>query len=115
MHLICIMSCNILNTAEFSKELKKLSKKYPSLKNDYLSLLYALKENPFMGKSLGNNVFKIRMPIKSKSAGKSSGARVITFVRIIKNEILMISIYDKSEQESITEKEINERIKKFFV
>ena len=108
------MSYNILNTAEFSKELKKISKKYPSLKNDYLSLLYSLKENPTLGKSLGNNVFKIRMSIKSKSAGKIGGARVITFVRVIANEILMISIYDKSDQENISEKEINERLKHFF-
>ena len=114
MLLKFIMSYKIRNTKSFTKELKNLSKKYPSLKVEYLSLLYSILETPTQGTSLGNNIYKIRLSIRSKLSGKRGGARVITFVKIIENEILMISIYDKAEQETITIKEINERIKKFY-
>ncbi len=106
------MSYSIISTAEFSKEIKRLTKKYPSLKNEYIQLLHSLLNEPFQGTSLGNNIFKIRLAIKSKNTGKRGGARVITFVRVLENEILMISIYDKADQENMTSKEINERIKK---
>lgn len=62
-----------------------------------------------MGKDLGNEVRKIRMAVKSKGKGKSGGMRVITFNVIIDRtdtEITLLSMYDKSEKESISDKEI---------
>ena len=62
-----------------------------------------------MGTDLGNGVRKIRMAVKSKGKGKSGGMRVITFNVIIDRtdtEITLLSIYDKSEKESISDKEI---------
>jgi mRNA-degrading endonuclease RelE of RelBE toxin-antitoxin system len=75
------MSYKILFTPEFEKEIKRLSRKYPSLKQDYLELLHSLSANPIQGISLGNQCFKIRLSIKSKASGKSGGARVITCVK----------------------------------
>lgn len=52
---------------------------------------------------------KIRMAVKSKGKGKSGGMRVITFNVIIDRtdtEITLLSMYDKSEKESISDKEI---------
>lgn len=69
------MNYNILRTETFSKHFKKLAKKYPSAVNDYQQLLDDLQENPVMGKSLGKDCYKIRMTIKSKTGGKSGGAR----------------------------------------
>jgi hypothetical protein len=51
------------------------------------------------------------MPIASKGQGKSGGARVITCVKIIKEKIFLVAIYDKSEMEVISEKELSERLK----
>ena len=65
-----------------------------------------------MGTSLGNNIYKIRMSITSKGKGKSGGARIITCVKIIDGIVFLVSIYDKSEQANINDKEIKERIKK---
>ncbi len=67
------MTYSITTTPEFSKEIKRLNKKYPSLKNEYILLLHSLLNEPFQGTSLGNNIFKIRLAIKSKSAGKRGG------------------------------------------
>jgi len=48
------MSYKVKFIPKFEKELKRLAKKYPSLKSDFSSLLISLKENPTQGTSLGN-------------------------------------------------------------
>lgn len=106
------MSFDIFRTAEFSKHLKALSKKYPSLKKDYDNLLQSLLLNPLQGIALGKNCYKIRWKITSKSAGKSSGARVITYVKVEDERITLLDVYDKADKESITEKELTTLIKK---
>lgn len=108
------MSYKILITAEFKKEIKHLSKKYSSIHDDFVVFLKQLSQNPFQGTSLGKNCFKIRLAIKSKGRGKSGGARVIAYVQIISETVLLISIYDKSETANIADKVINERIKNFL-
>jgi hypothetical protein len=51
------------------------------------------------------------MAITSKGKGKSGGARVITFVRITGNTVYLLSIYDKSTLENISDTVIKERLK----
>ncbi len=87
-------------------------KKYPSLKSELLQLTELLKQAPQeLGTSLGNNCYKIRIAIASKGRGKSGGARVITHVQIEASVVYLLSIYDKSEHEDITDNEIKELIK----
>jgi mRNA-degrading endonuclease RelE of RelBE toxin-antitoxin system len=105
------MSFELIPTPPFEKELKQLAKKYPSVKKDILSLSNQLSDNPFIGTSLGNNCYKIRMAISSKHTGKSGGARIITCVKIVKQKIYLLAIYDKSKQEIITDEEILLRLK----
>jgi mRNA-degrading endonuclease RelE of RelBE toxin-antitoxin system len=105
------MSYKIIPTKKFGKELKRLVKKYPSLKNEYTSLIRDLEKNPTNGVSLGNNCYKIRLAISSKGSGKSGGARVITHIIISEETVYLISIFDKSECENISDKEIQERLK----
>lgn len=94
---------------EFLKQLKHLAKKYKSIADDLEVLRDELKQNPYAGTDLGGGARKVRMSIKSKGKGKSGGARVITYlVSIIEEdvEISLLTIYDKSEKESISDKEI---------
>ena len=93
---------------KFEKELKRLAKKFPSLKSDFLLLLQSLKENPSQGTALGNECYKIRMAIESKGKGKSGGARVITCFKIVHNTVFLLTIFDKSEQENISDKDLKE-------
>ena len=102
------MSYEIVAIPNFRKELKKLAKKYPSLKEDFGVLLDSLKVNPLQGVSLGNNCYKIRMAIASKGKGKSGGSRVITFVKISQTTVYLLSVYDKSEKENISDSELKE-------
>ena len=99
----------------FDREFKRLYKRYKSLPADLKQLMQRLKENPNQGTSLGNKVFKIRMAVHSKSRGKRGGLRVITYNDILimsqKGTITFITIYDKSERSSISQKEIQSLIK----
>jgi hypothetical protein len=54
-------SLRIIYSHELGKEIKKLAKKYPSLKNDFSALLQSLQYQPLKGVSLGNNIYKIRL------------------------------------------------------
>ncbi len=101
------MSFNIYTTDFFEKELKILARKYPSLKYDYKNLVDSLKEEPKQGMPLGKDCYKIRMTISSKGKGKSSGSRVITCVKIVAGSVFMLSIYDKGDKDTITDKELN--------
>lgn len=102
------MSYNVKFIPKFEKELKRLAKKYPSFKSDFSILLSSLKENPSQGTALGNECFKVRMSIASKGKGKSGGARVITCFKIIHETVYLLTIFDKSDQESISDKELKE-------
>ena len=77
------MSYKIELTDNFKKEAKKLIKKYASLPAEIAELGKELTENPTLGTPLGNDVYKIRFAIASKNRGKSGGARIISFVKII--------------------------------
>jgi len=106
------MSFSIELTEHFKKEAKKLNKKYRSLKNELEALNKELSENPSTGNLLGNNVYKIRLSIASKGKGKSGGARVITFVKIVKEKVYLVSIFDKSMLENITKDQIFKLLKR---
>jgi mRNA-degrading endonuclease RelE of RelBE toxin-antitoxin system len=105
------MSYNILPIPPFDRQLKRLSKKYPSLKEEYFELIESLEQNPEQGTNLGNNCYKIRLAIASKSKGKSGDARVITNFVIADATVYQLSIYDKSEKENLTDKELDELLK----
>lgn len=105
------MSYNIKTIPSFDREIKKLAKKYPSLKSEFKDLIQSLKEDPTQGASLIKNCYKIRLAIKSKGKGKSGGARVITYIKLVDNDVYLISIYDKSEKDSISDKELKDILK----
>ncbi|HUC82397.1 MAG TPA: hypothetical protein VMR70_15940 [Flavisolibacter sp.] len=117
------MSVVVRVSKSFKTAAKPLLKKYPSLSNDLLKLEKELTENPKLGTPLGNNAYKIRLKISSKSKGKSGGARVISLVettligeiKITDEEttVNLITIYDKAETATISDKELKDLIKAF--
>ena len=105
------MSYNVLPIPPFDRQLKRLSKKYPSLKQEYFELIESLEENPEQGTNLGNNCYKIRVAIESKGKGKSGDARVITNFVIAEETVYLLSIYDKSDKENLSDKELDDLLK----
>jgi mRNA-degrading endonuclease RelE of RelBE toxin-antitoxin system len=106
------MSFNIELTAQFKKEAKKLTKKYPSLKTELRALGDELASNPTKGTPMGRDVYKLRLSIASKGKGKSGGARVITFVKVVMETVYLVSIYDKSQLDNLTKDQIIIMLKK---
>lgn len=90
----------------FQREVKALIKKYASLKGELAELIDVLANEPTTGISLGKNCYKIRIAISSKGKGKSGGARIITCFLIEKDAIYLLSIYDKSDQNTITPQQL---------
>lgn len=105
------MSYKIIAIDFFQREAKRLIKKYPSLKTELESLASELAKNPTLGTPIVNNCYKIRLAISSKGKGKSHGARVITHVFLFEETVFLLSIYDKSEKESISSAKIEELLK----
>ncbi|MCA2952249.1 type II toxin-antitoxin system RelE/ParE family toxin [Microcystis sp. M112S1] len=105
------MSYNVKSIAVFEKQAKRLIKKYASLRKELLELVQELKENPEQGTAIGKGCFKIRISIASKGKGKSGGARVITNFVVTDATVYLLSIYDKSEKENLSDKELAELLK----
>ena len=53
----------------------------------------------------------MRIAITSKGKGKSGGARVITCVKVIDQDVYLLTIYDKSDKENISDKELDALLK----
>ncbi len=73
------MNYKIHTIPRFDKDVKKLKKRFPKIKNDLSQLIQQLKNNPIMGIALSDNIYKIRLQNSSISSGKSGGFRVITY------------------------------------
>ncbi len=102
------MKVTLIPSNEFSRQFKRLAKKYKSFGEDYLNLKKELLENPFRGDDLGGGVRKIRMAISSKGKGKRGGARVLTLNVLVQETdtttVTLLTIYDKGEIESVSDK-----------
>lgn len=105
------MSFSVKSISVFERQAKRLMKKFPSLKKELQVLINELKEDPEKGTSIGHSCYKIRLAIASKGKGKSGGARVITHVIFKDGTLYLLSIYDKSDIDNLTDKEILELIK----
>ena len=116
------MKVTVRITKSFAAAAKPLLKKYHSVSKDLLALENELILNPRLGTPLGHDAYKIRLKISNTGKGKSGGGRVITFVETnligitkkISNEELtvnLLTIYDKSEVDNISNKELKQLIK----
>lgn len=80
------MSFKVIPTSTFAKSLKALAKRHKSLKEDVKALVAELERNPLQGVELTAGIRKNSMAIKSKGAGKSGGASVITYNVLVTEE-----------------------------
>lgn len=104
------MNYSIFSTSRFERELKRLSKKFPSLKNEFRILISEISKNPETGTFIGNNCYKIRIAIASKGKGKRGGARMITYLYTANKSVYLLTMYDKSEKSDLKPNELKEII-----
>lgn len=100
------MSFEVKYSPVFERAIKRLAKKYPSVGSDLAKLISELAEEPRKGTPLGKDCYKVRMAIRSKGKGLSGGARVITCVKVVKSTVILLTVYDKSETDTISDKEL---------
>ncbi len=108
------MNWTIRTVPDFDKEVKRLAKKYKSLRSDLLQFQKEIKDNPYIGTEILPGVRKIRIAITSKGKGKSGGARVISFIAvndISMGDIILLYIYDKSETPNIQTEYLKQLLK----
>jgi len=106
------MKLNIVKKRLYVKSLKKLSKHYKNIQSDIDNFLDSIHSENDLGVELKSNVFKVRIANSDKNKGKSAGYRLITYLTIVKNELQLLYIYDKSKLANLTENEIDNIILK---
>lgn len=97
----------------FLKEAKKLSKKYKLLKTDLQQAVSEIITKQDLGIYLGCNLYKKRVKNSSIPTGKSGGFRVIIY-RQMEEKIILISIYSKTDKETLSDEELSELINLHF-
>jgi mRNA-degrading endonuclease RelE of RelBE toxin-antitoxin system len=108
------MTNSVLISDAFKREAKRLIKKYSTLQESINNLIITITDNPFAGDAYGDGIFKIRLADKSKGRGKSGGFRVMYYhVSKTENgiELLLMSIYDKSEKATIKKSDAIKKLK----
>jgi len=105
------MSYRVKTIPYFDRQAKRLTRKFQFFKNELSELFDSLEVDPTQGTALGNDCYKIRVAVKSKGKGKSGGARAITHVIAIREHVYLLSVFDKSEKENISDKELQELLK----
>lgn len=95
------MSYKIIVTDKFSKKIKQLKKKYRKIKEDFETLIETLTKDPYSGTNLGKNLYKLRLKSSDISKGKSGGFRVIYYLLTEDKKLYLLTIYSKSDIETI--------------
>lgn len=105
----------IKTSTSFDRSIKKLFKKYPKVKQDCLKLLEKLEQGIFDDDKIqgfSGNIFKVRIGSTDQKKGKSGGFRVIYYVVTKNKKVVLLTIYAKAQQETITNQEIKNILNK---
>lgn len=106
---------NIDYAMEFKRNLRQLIKKYPHIREDIEPIIESLQQGELLGDKVqhsGYSVYKVRVKNSDIQKGKSAGYRVIYYLKT-QTEIILITIYSKSEQSDVSVNEIKRIIKQF--
>jgi mRNA-degrading endonuclease RelE of RelBE toxin-antitoxin system len=106
------MKLRIVEKSSYKKAVKKLSKHYKNIQNDINQFLDTLQSIRDLGIELKSNIYKVRIANSDKNKGKSAGYRLISYLKIVDDELYLLYIYDKSKIENLTENEIDKLILK---
>ncbi len=100
-------------SGNFLKEAKKLSKKYKLLKSDLKKTVEEIESGESLGVYLGYELYKKRVANSSIPTGKSGGFRIIIYQKIV-DETVLISIYSKTQKDTLTDEELIAILKQYM-
>ena len=107
------MSLMLEYSENFLKEAKKLAKKFKLLKSDLKLAVEEIKNKEDLGVYLGYNLYKKRIVNSSIPTGKSGGFRIIIYKQI-ENKIVLISIYSKTNKDTLSDSELKTILKEYI-
>ena len=107
-----LQDIEIEETETFSKALKKLQKRFKNIETDCDEFIQSLETTEQLGISLGNGIYKVRLANSNKKSGKSSGYRLISYLKLIEEKLYLVYIYDKSDIDNVSEKQIDDLFQK---
>ena len=92
----------IIATSIFEKSLKRLAKKFPSIKEVYKQVVAEL-QTPGFGEEIKGHkdYYKVRYPNVDAGKGKSGGFRLIYFWPKEYSVVVLVDIYSKTEQQEV--------------
>jgi len=105
----------ILFSDEFKARLRTLAKRYRSIQTDLQPLIQELQAGNLVGDQIvgtGYTTFKVRLKNSDIQKSKSAGYRVIYQLKEA-TIILLVTIYSKSDQDSIATEKIRDIIVNF--
>ncbi len=108
-----MMPFKIYFDAEFEREVKRLEKRFPQIREDIRDLLNDLQEGALGGDRIsGVNivVYKVRLKNRSAQRGKSGGFRAIYAV-VGGDTLVFFHIYSKTDKTDIGLAEIRRRLR----
>ena len=88
---------------EFKRSLRTLAKRYRNIRSDIQSIIDTLQAGNVVGNQIpdvGYSVFKVRIKNSDNQKGKSEGYRFIYYLKT-NTQIVLITIYSKSDQGDI--------------
>jgi mRNA-degrading endonuclease RelE of RelBE toxin-antitoxin system len=100
-------------TGEFKRSLRQLIKKYVHIRNDIEPVIQQLQQGELLGDRIQHGayiVYKVRVRNSDAQRGKSGGYRVIYYLKQ-QTDIVLLTVYSKSEQADISNAEIKRIIK----
>ncbi len=97
-------------TDRFERDVRRLGKRYRCIRLDIQPLIEQLESGELPGDQIPGmdyTVFKVRVRNSSIQKGKSGGYRVIYYLKT-REQILLVTMYSKSDQSDITAAEVRE-------
>lgn len=108
-------SFQITLTPRFKKDLRELAKRYRSIRSDLQPLIEQLQAGEITGDRIAGvkyQVFKVRIKNSNTQKGKSGGYRVIYYLKT-EREVILTTIYSKSDFSDISNEIIEEAIAQY--
>lgn len=103
-------------TSIFEKDIKALKKKYPRIRDDVKLIVSQIQEGKIPGDQIPGisyPVFKVRLKNSDSQKGTRGGYRLIHYLKTPQN-VVLLTIYSKTDQEDITAKQIQEIISNYL-
>ena len=105
-----LSNLTIRDTDTFNKAVKTLKKRFRNIENDLGRFVNNIENDEDLGVHLGNGIYKVRIANSNKNSGKSGGYRLISYLKLVENELFLLFIYDKSDYDTVSENEIDSLI-----